>query len=391
MSCIGSRAITSSAVRRRILLLPMVLGISACSPKNAAPPQLPPPEVSAIKVSATPVTVYQEYAAQAEAVDTVEIRSRVGGIMERQAFRDGAKVQRGDLLFVIDQQPYIAALTQARANLAQARASHVNSQQNLARLRPLLASQAISRQDLDAAVAKEGADAAAVAASQAQVKQAELNRGYTTIRAPRDGVMSKALIKSGGLVNASDTLLATLYSIDPVYVNFTISEQNLAALQKQFDLRGQKNPAPPFRLKLIDGSDYPYSGKLNFVDTAIDPKSGTLQVRLAVPNSQGTLRPGQFVRVVAPAQQNPAAILVPQKAVQELQGKHSVFVIGPDNKAIYRDINATMRVGNDWVVESGLKPGEMVVVEGISKVQPGMPVRPVVLGQNAADAGGSPR
>ena len=367
-----------------ILLLAALSGISACSQKNAAPPQPPPPEVSVIKVTTAPVTVYQEYAAQAEAVEAVEIRSRVNGILERQAFRDGAKVKRGDLLFVIDQQPYIAALAQAKANLAQAQASYLNSQQNLARLRPLLADQAISQQDLDAAIAKERADAAAVAAGQAQVKQAELNLDYTTIRAPRDGVTSRALIKTGGLVNASSTLLTTLYSIDPVYVYFTISEQNLAQLQKQFDLRGQKNPAPPFRLKLIDGSDYQYSGKLNFVDAAVDPKNGTLQVRLSVPNPQEALRPGQFVRVVAPAQQNPRAILVPQKAVQELQGKYSVFVVGPDNKAIYRDIRATMRVGNDWVVESGLNPGETVVVEGISKIRPGAPVKPVLLTQNAS-------
>ncbi|MDB5763892.1 MAG: efflux transporter periplasmic adaptor subunit [Herminiimonas sp.] len=344
---------------------------------------MPPPEVSVVKVTAAPVTMYEEYAAQTEAVNTVEIRSRVGGTLERQAFQDGMKVKRSDLLFVIDQQPYIAALAQANANLAQARASYLNSQQNLARLRPLLADQAISRQDLDAAIAKERSDAAAVGSGQAQVKQAELNLGYTKIRAPRDGATSKALIKSGGLVNASSTLLTTLYSIDPVYVNFTISEQNLAELQKQFDLTGRQRQAPPFRLKLIDGSDYKYSGKFNFVDAAVDPKNGTLQVRLTVPNPEQALRPGQFVRVVMPARQNSKAILVPQKAVQELQGKRSVFVIGPDNKAIHRDIGATIRKGNDWVVESGLDPGDMVVVEGISKVQPGAPVKPVLLAQNA--------
>jgi membrane fusion protein, multidrug efflux system len=384
VSWIGSCAKASLAIRRSrlIWLLPALSAFSACTQKNTAP-RLPPPEVAVIKVAATPVTVYQEYAAQAEAVDTVEIRSRVSGILERQAFLDGANVKSGDLLFVLDQQPYIAALTQARANLAQAQAAHLNSRQNLARLRPLLADQAISQQDLDAAIAKESADAAGVTAAQAQVKQADLNLGYTMIRAPRAGVMSKALIKTGGLVNASSTLLATLYSIDPIYVSFTISEQNLAQLQKQFDLRGQKNSAPPFSLKLIDGSDYQYQGKLNFVDTAVDPKNGTLQVRLSVPNPERALRPGQFVRVAVPAERNQNAILVPQQAVQELQGKHSVFVIGADNKAVYRDIGITMRMGNNWVVERGLKAGEMVVVEGTSKVKPGAPVKPVQLAQNA--------
>jgi membrane fusion protein (multidrug efflux system) len=386
VSGIGRRTMARIAVRRHhmlILLLAALSGMSACSQKNAAPPKLPPPEVSVIKVIAAPVTVYEEYAAQTEAVDAVEIRSRVGGTLERQAFQDGMKVKRSDLLFVIDQQPYIAALMQAKAALAQARASLLNSQQNLARLRPLMADQAISRQDLDAAIAKERSDEGAVVAGQAQVKQAELNLGYTKIRAPRDGATSKALIKTGGLVNASSTLLTTLYSIDPVYVNFTIGEQKLVDLQKNFDFSGQNKQAPPFRLKLVDGSDYKYSGKLNFVDTAVDPKNGTLQIRLMVPNPEAALRPGQFVRVVMPARQNPKAILVPQKAVQELQGKQSVFVIGPDNKAIYRDISATIRVGNDWVVERGLNPGEAVVVEGIAKVKPGALVKPVLLAQTA--------
>ncbi len=368
------------------IFLSALLGIAGCTPKKPQPPPVPSPQVSVVRVSTAPVTVYEDYAAQTEAVDAVEIRSRVSGILERQAFQDGAKVKKGDLLFIIDQQPYIAALTQAKANLAQAQASYINSQQNLKRLRPLLIDQAISQQDLDAAIAKEKADAGAVAAAQAQVKQAQLNFSYATIRAPRDGVMSKALIKSGGLIVPSTTLLATLYSINPIYVSFTISEQDLVGLQKQFDLRGQNQAEPSFHLKLIDGSDYPYSGQLNFVDTAVDPRNGTLQVRLSVPNPDEMLKSGQFVRVVVPAHKNANAILVPQKAVQELQGKHSVYVIGPDNKAMYRDITTTMRMGNDWVVEKGLNAGDAVVVEGMSKVKPGAPVKPVVVAQNASNS-----
>jgi membrane fusion protein (multidrug efflux system) len=365
------------------LLLPL---LCACGKKNDAPPAPPPPEVTVMKAGSAPVTIFEDYAAQAEAVESVEIRARVGGILERQAFKDGTPVKKGELLFVIDQQLYMSALAQAKANLGQAEASYLNSKQNLARLRPLLAVRAVSQQDLDAAVAKERADAASVEAGKAQVQQAQLNLGYTTIRAPRNGVISRALIKPGGLVNASTTLLTTLYSTDPIYVGFTISEQKLAELQKQYNLRTLKTKTPEIRLKLIDGSDYQYTAKFDFLDPAIDPKNGTLPVRLVVPNPDGILRHGEFVRAVVPARENPNAILVPQKAVQELQGKRSVFVVGPDNKAIHRDIVASARVGNDWVVEQGLRPGEMVVVEGIGKVKPGAVVKPVPAGQQTQPA-----
>ena len=219
-------------VRALLWILAALPAMWGCAQKSA-PPAPAPPEVSVVKLTAMPVTLFEEYVGQTEAVDTVEIRARVGGILERQAFEDGARVKKGDVLFVLDQQPYIAALEQAKATLAQAQAAHVNSKQNLARAQPLSAEQAISQQELDAATAKERSDAANVQAAEAQVRQGELNLGYTTIRAPRDGDMSKALIKPGGLVNASSTLLTTLYSVDPLYVNFTISEQKLGELQKQ--------------------------------------------------------------------------------------------------------------------------------------------------------------
>jgi membrane fusion protein (multidrug efflux system) len=369
------------------MLLLILAGVSGCGQKTNAPPSPPPPQVTVMRVTTAPVTLFDEYAAQAEAVQSVEIRSRVGGTLERQGFQDGAKIKKSDLLFVIDQQPYISALAQAKANLAQAQASLLNSQQNLVRLKPLATTRGISAQELDAAIAKERADAASVQAGKAQVQQAQLNLDYTTIRAPRDGVIGRAMIKPGGLVNASSTLLTTLYSVDPIYVSFTISERKLAELQKRYDLRVPGSKTPEIRIKLIDGSDYEHIGKLNFLSPAVDPRNGTLPVRLILPNPDGVLRDGQFVRAIVPAQENPNAILLPQKAVQELQGKRSVFVIGPDNKAIYRDITATARVGANWVVEKGVQPGEMIVVEGIGKIKPGALVNPVPADQVQNSAG----
>ena len=344
-----------------------------------------------MKVSAAPVTLFEDYVAQTEAVDTVEIRSRVTGVLERQAFEDGSRVKAGDLLFIIDRQPYLAALAQAKAALAQVQATHVNSQQSLKRVRPLLDDQAISQQDVDTAVAREAADAANMEAGRAQVKTAELNLDYTTIRAPRGGIISKALIKPGGLVNASTTLLTTLYSVDPMYVNFTISEQRLIELQHQLKRNpgDDKSKAPLFRMRLVDGSEYKLPGRLSFFDAAVDPKTGTLQARLTVPNPEGSLKPGQFLRVIVPAL-NLQAIRVPQKAVQELQGKRSVFVVGADNKVEVRDIVANRRVENDWVVEGGLNAGETIVVEGINKVRPGAPVKAVLAAAEGTAVPGAP-
>jgi len=357
----------------------VLLAIAGCSGKSG-PQAPPPPEVSVIKTVVQAVPVYEEYVGQTEAVDTVEIRARVSGILERQAFEDGGRVKKGDLLFVIDQQPFVVALAQAKAALAQVQAAHLNSKQILERVRPLLADEAISQQDLDAAVAREAADAANVDAAKAQVKTAELNLDYATIRAPRDGVISKALIKPGGLVNASTTLLTTLYSDGQIYVNFALSEQKLLKLQRELKHNPgeEKSKLPPFHLKLVDGSEYQSSGKLNFVDAAVDPKSGTVQIRLLVPNPDRLLRAGQLVRVIFPSLEPLQAIRIPQRAVQELQGKRSVYVVDAEGKAAYREITATTRVGNDWVVESGLKAGEMVIVDGTQKVRPGAPVKPVV-------------
>jgi len=215
------------------------------------------------------------------------------------------------------------------------------------------------------------------------VHTAELNLAYASVRAPRDGVVSKALIRPGGLVNASTTLLTTLYSVDPLHVNFTVGEQKLIELRQVLGNASGKSPdeATPFRIKLIDGSDYPQRGRLDFVDAAVDPKNGTLQVRIAVPNPDQALRPGQFVRVILPARESANAIRIPQRAVTELLGTQTVFVIGPDNKVTPREIVAKTRIGNDWLVDKGLNPNEQVVVDGIPKVRPGIVVKPVMAPQ----------
>jgi membrane fusion protein (multidrug efflux system) len=346
---------------------------------GAQPPAPPPPEVSVIEVRARPVTVYNEYVAQTQAPDTIEIRSQVTGLLERQAFADGARVKKGDVLYVIDQRPFEAQLSQAKASLAQAEANLINARQNLARNSRLIAQKAVSQQDYDTAVAQERSSVAVVEAQKALLRNVELNLEFATLRASREGFMSSSLVKAGSLITAQQTLLTTLYSSDPMWVNFTVSEGRLLELQRQLKRPPgeQADLAPTFHIRLADGTDYALPGKLNFVDATLDQKSGTLQVRISVPNPDRILRPGLFVRVIVPAFESPNAIRLPQQAVQELQGLKSVYVVGADDKAEPRQIVASHRDGNDWVVDSGLTSGERVVVEGTGKLRPGVPVKPV--------------
>jgi membrane fusion protein (multidrug efflux system) len=375
----------------RILLSACCLALCGCGGKGQTPAP-PPPEVSVIEVKLAPTTVYDEYVAQTQAPDTIEIRAQVTGLLEQQAFADGARVRKGALLYVIDQRPFEAQVAQARATVAQAEANLINARQNLDRNARLIAQHAVSQADYDAAVAQEKATAALLEAQRALLRDAELNLEFTTMRARRDGVMSSSLVKPGALITAQQTLLATLYSNDPMWVVFSISEDVLLELQKRLKHPPGERPdqAPPFRIRLADGTDYALPGRLNFVDAAIDQKSGTLQVRVSVPNPDRLLRPGLFVRVIVPAFESPNSIRIPQRAVQELQGLKSVYVIASGDKAEERQVVVSRRVDNDWVVDSGLTAGERVVVEGIGKVRPGAQVRPVLATAAPSSTGAGP-
>jgi len=372
--------------QRRGVLGGCALALAVCSVSlsgckgGAQPPTPPPPEVSVIELKPGPVTVYDEYVGQTQAPDTIEIRSQVTGLLQRQAFADGARVRKGEVLYIIDQRPFEAQVAQAKASLAQAEANLVNAKQNLARNSRLIAQKAVSQQDYDTAVAQERASSALVEAQKALLRNAELNLEFATLRASRDGFMSSSIVTPGALITAQQTLLTTLYSSDPMWVNFSISEDKLLELQTKLKHPPGEQPetAPRFRLRLADGTEYALPGKLDFVDATIDQKSGTLLLRISVPNPNRALRPGLFVRVIVAAFENPNVIRVPQQAVQELQGLKSVYVVTADDKAESRQIAANYQVGNDWVVDSGLKAGDRVVVEGIGKVKPGATVKPVM-------------
>jgi membrane fusion protein, multidrug efflux system len=364
--------------------------------QQAGPPkEPPPPEVTVVKLQTEKIAVFEEFVGQTDSADTVEVRARINGLLERQLAADGATVRRGQLLFTLDREPLVAAVNQVKAQLAQAEANAANSKQSLARIRPLAEEQAASQQDLDAAVARERSDAAAIDVVRAQLRTAELNLSYTEIRAPRDGVLSRALVRPGGVVTQGTSLLATLYAMDPMYVNFTVPEARVFDFQKRLGaLQTGVEKTLPFTIALPDGTQYKYPPRLSMVDPAVDPKNGTLQVRLAVSNTERALKPGLIVKVRAPSYENPNGIRIPGRAVTEILGRRSVYIVAADGKFETRDLIGAQRVGQDWVVEKGFQPGEQVIIEGIGKIRPGlsmvkpMPPKPPAGSPGKAPAGG---
>ena len=372
----------------------LVLGLVACS--KAEPPAPPTVQAAVLQMQPQPATVTVEYVAQLDASNTVEIRPRVGGLLEKQVAVEGQAVKKGQVLFVIDRQPYVVALEQAKAALAQAESGRQQAERDLARVQPLSELNAVSQQELDAATARESAARAAVQAAQASVKTAELNLDYTTVTAPVDGVIGRAQFRVGGLVTAYQSLLTTMYDIDPMYVNFSISERRMLEVQERFGVQPQDHyrESDSFQVILADGSVYAEPARLNFIDAAVDRETGTLPIRLEVANPRGELRGGQFARVIVVVDKLDRALLVPQRAVQELQGKTSLWVLDADNKAQNRDVRMGPRIGGDWLIEAGLAPGERVVVDNLQRMKPGtlidpQPFAPAASSEPAAASGGS--
>lgn len=356
------------------------LGLAACSRSPEAVPTASPPAVTVVAVAQRPVPVYGQYVGQTEAVQTIEIRARVEGFLDQQVAPDGADVRAGDILFVIDPRPYRVALNDAKAQLARDEARLANARQVAARYRPLYERRAVSQQELEQAEADEQAAAATVEASRAAVEQAELKLGYTTVRSPVTGRMGKAEVRVGSLVGKGEaTLLATVSTLDPMYVNFSVSEREALQVwrRRQAEMRARAG-ASGITITLPDDSVYPHAGHLDFVDRAVDPRTGTLALRATFPNPERLLRPGQYVRLQVLFEKRADALLVPQAAVLESQGSASLFVVRPDQTVEARPVRMGPRAGTLWVVEDGVKAGEHVVVRGLQQIRPGMRVEPTL-------------
>ncbi|HJX88386.1 MAG TPA: efflux RND transporter periplasmic adaptor subunit [Gemmatimonadales bacterium] len=356
----------------------LILGtISGC--KEPPPPPPPPPEVVVQPVDVRDTPVQAEFTGEIRGGEDVEVRARVAGYLQAQDYDEGTVVRKGQLLFLIDPKPFEATVARARADVAEAAARHSRAEIQVNRLRPLVADNAVSQQDLDNAVASEEASRASQAAAEAQLTSALLDLGYTRVTSPITGLAGNRQQDVGSYVGSPQpTVLTVVSSLDPVRFDFTISEAEYLAYARATQAKAGKRsgPGPELELVLADGSTYPAKGKITVVGRGVDAETGTLPLQATFPNPDGLLRPGQFGRVRLPVTTRKNAILIPQRAVQELQGTYNVFVVGNDSIAQIRAIKPGNRVGSDWVITDGLEPADRIVVEGLQKVRDGVKVRP---------------
>jgi membrane fusion protein (multidrug efflux system) len=381
--------------------------LGACSGgKEAKPP--PVPEVTVTEVVQRDVPVGAELTGTLKGYEDVEIRTRVEGFLKSIDYEEGSMVKKGQLLFTIDDQPQRAKLAEAKGDLARAESSLSKATLDVRRYTPLAQQRAVPQAELDNAIALQRSAKAQVDAARANVQNAALNVGYTRITAPIDGLAGQAQRKVGDLVGKGEpTLLTTVSSIDPVRVSVNLPEALYLKFASKLPAPGGSRTPPPgpaddrpgAELVLSDGTTYPERGWLVLVDRAVDPTTGTLHADLAFRNPQRLLRPGLYAKVLYRAEVRRGALLVPQRAVSELQGQNSVVVVNAESKAESRTVKLGPRSGSMWIIDQGLKPGEKVVVEGAQKVRDGMAVKatvaspeslePSAAGSGAKSAGGA--
>lgn len=367
--------------------------LGACEGKEhqaaAAPP---PPVVKAAQVIQRDVPVYVEAIGETRGNTEIEIRARVEGFLDSVDFQEGSMVEKGQPLYTIDKRPFEAALAQAKAGVAEAEAQLARTHQDVARYEPLVAKNAISREEYETAVSLEKAATAALEASKAARDKSEIDLSYTTVTSPEAGLVGKTEVYAGTLVGrGQSTLLTRISRMDPIHVRVTIPERDYLFLARKKNSGTPGNgdaQTTPFELILADGSVHPDTGRLVFVDRTVDARTGTILLEIAFPNKNQIIRPGQYARVRAQIEVKPGAILVPQGAVQELQGVYSVMVVSEDSTVEQRLVQPAQRVDSLWVIDSGLKSGDRIVVEGLQKIRPQMKVevQSVLIGEDESKA-----
>jgi membrane fusion protein, multidrug efflux system len=376
--------------------------IGAVRPKHVSGAQAgAPADVQVVQVEQRDVPIYGEWIGTLDGLTNADVRAQVTGYIMKQAYQEGAFVRKGQLLFEIDPRPFQAALDQAEGQLAQAKALLTNAQAvqrrtqlDVERYGPLAKEQAASQQDLDNAVQNNLAAKATVQTAEAQIRTneaavetAKINLDFTRLVAPIEGIVGQAQLQVGALVNLSSGPVTSVSTVDPIKVYFTVSEPQYLGWRKRFPTESSRLEADKnLRLELIlaDGSVYPHTGTFYFADRQVDVGTGAIRIAGLFPNPGNILRPGGYgkVRAVIRLQQN--ALVVPQRAVSELQGGYQVALVGPDNKVIIKTVTVGDRVGSDWVISDGLKPGDRVVAEGIQKARPGALVNPKPFGTQEA-------
>jgi len=361
----------------------------ACGKEEAKPKVQPPTEVSVIKVVLRDTPISFEYVAQTESSRQVQIVARVNGFLDKRVYTEGAMVKAGQVMFLQDPKPFRASLDAASGALAEQQAALQTANQNLNQVKPLAELKALSVKDLDDATGQQQGAAASVQSAKAEVDQARLNLGYTTITTPVTGLASYARVQEGAYVNAGNSLLTYVSQIDPIWVNFTLSENELFKYRTSVE-KGQIRPPADnsyvVEAVLADGSVFPQKGRIIFKDAEFNQKTGTYLIRATLPNPEATLKPGQFARARLTGGVRPNAVLLPQRAVLQGAQGHFVFVI-KDGKAAMRGVKVGEWNGDEWFINEGLSEGEVVVTDGMMKLAPGATVKIVDASAKPAAAG----
>ena len=364
----------------RTLLVALLCGaLAACSQEKPAPP---PPEAGFVVVRTEAVPLFVELPGRTAAYEMSEVRPQVTGIVKARLFTEGSIVRAGETLYQIDPSLYRAALSQAAANLDNARAQREAAAARAERFKPLAQIEAVSKQDYTDAAATAKRATAAVAQNAAQLETARINLRFTRVPAPISGRIGRSLVTTGALVSATQAdPMTTIQRLDPSSVDIQQSSADLLALRRQLAGSGATPSAATVRLKLEDGSDYGTTGQLQFSEAMVDPATGTVTLRARFPNPQGILLPGMYVRASLSQITRQNAMLVPQAGLsRNPKGEATVILVGKGNKAELRQVTADRTVGDKWLVTTGLKPGDKVIVEGLGKIRPDQPIRPVPAG-----------
>ena len=381
---------TPSEILRGGLLAAAALLTAACGKEDAGPP--PPPEVGVITLAPRAVAITDQLPGRTTAFRVAEVRPQVTGIVQKRLFAEGTEVKSGQQLFQIDAGSYRAALSSAEAALKRAEAQAVTAKLLAERYEPLMAVNAVSKQENDEAIAARARAEADIAAARAQVDTARINVVYTQVLSPINGRIGRALVTEGALVTSGqDSALATVQQLDPIYVDITQSSTEMLRLQRQLnsgELVKTDNNEAEVGLTLEDGSVYAERGRLKFSEVSVDPSTGSVVLRAVFPNPKRELLPGMFVRATQTRGTREAALLVPQRGVSHNpRGEATVMVVGPDDMVNERVVTADRAIDGEWLITAGLAPGDRVVLDGLQKIKNGSPVRAVP----AADEGNAER
>ncbi len=356
--------------------LPLVLG-SACSKKAQQGPS-GPTEVTTITVAARDVPVYAEYVAQTQSSRLVNIQARVSGFLDKRVYTEGSVVKEGDVLFLMDRKPFQVQVDGANAALERQKASMETARLNLERTRPLAAQNALSQKDLDDATGQFESASAQVEQAKSDLATQQLNLSYCTITSPATGVTSAAQQQDGTYISSQNSLLTTVAVLDPIWVNFSLSEGEMQRLRAWIDkgvIVAPKDQNYGVEVLMPDGTRFPHLGRITFADPSFNSATGTFLIRASVRNPEGLLRPNQHVRARITGAIRPKAILIPQRAVQQGAKGAFVWVVSPTGTAEVRPVRESLWHGDDWFVDEGLKPGDQVVVDGGMMLGPGTPVK----------------